>query len=169
MKPASPAKITMIVFAVVVIISCKKEPLYPTQPVISYVDFLRYGTFSNPDSVALVVSFTDNEGDISLEQKDKQGILKDGNLFMDLYFWDTTGVDHWEADNPYTTQIDTIRFAYTVNVSIPKSDKGEPMNGMIHAKQYPFINPFDKIKYVVYLYDKAMHKSDTIHTPAILF
>ena len=165
-------KLVLIVFAGVIISSCREKQIYPSVPVIEYQDFLRYGNFSHPDSVALVVSFKDNEGDISIEPKDKQGIFKDGNFFMELYFWDTTGVDHWEADNPYTAQIDTIKFIYSVPPLWPKSNEGEQligMKGMIYAKQYPFINPFKKIKFVVYMYDRAMHKSNKIETPALQF
>ena len=163
-------KFALVFVAGIIITSCNKEKVfYPSQPAITYKDFLRYGNSSHPDSVALVVSFTDNEGDVSIEQKDKQGLLKDGNFFMYLYFWDTTGVGHWEADNPYTPQIDTIKFTYSVPPLLPKHNENEPMQGVIYAKQYPFINPFKKIKFVVYMYDRALHKSNIIETPALQF
>ena len=150
--------------------SCIKKPTYPSKPVIAYKDFLRYGNISNPDSVELVVSFTDNEGDVGLGQTDVQGIFTIGNIYMDYYFWDATGTGHWSTvDDPMTSVVDTFKIAYRVPQVLPDGDSNEPMKGLIFVKQKPFIKVFDKIMYVVYLYDKAGHKSDTIHTPPIIF
>jgi hypothetical protein len=150
--------------------SCIKKPTYPSKPVIAYRDFLRYGNFSNPDSVDLVVSFTDNEGDVGLSQKDVQGIFSVGNIYLDYYSWDTAGTDHWSpVDDPMTAAIDTFKIAYRVPEVLPDGDSSEPMKGLIFVKQKPFVKIFDKIMFVVYLYDKAGNKSDTIHTPPIIF
>jgi hypothetical protein len=159
-----------IVLLGLIIVSCKDKPVYPSTPVIAYKDFIRYGNPSNPDSVELVISFTDNEGDIGLDQTDTFGIFKSGNIYMDYYIWDTTGVDHWSpADDPLTPALDTFKIAYRVPPVLPPGDPAEPMKGLIYVKQKPFVKVFNKIKYVVYLYDKAYHRSDTIHTPPIIF
>jgi hypothetical protein len=152
--------------------SCIEKPVYPSTPVIAYKDFIRYGDPSDPDSVELVVSFTDNEGDIGLAQDDTFGIFSTGNIFMDYMYWDTTGVDHWSYyDNTPADSIpfDTLKIAFRVPPVLPPGDPAEPMKGLIYVKQKAPVNIFPKIKYVVYLYDKARHKSDTIHTPVILF
>lgn len=149
--------------------SCIDKPSYPSEPVIAYKDFIRYGSDpSNPDSVELVVSFTDNEGDIGLEQGDTHGLFKDGNIWL-VYFFDTSGV--WEAyDTSVTTpQFDTFKVAYRVPPVLPEGDPAEPMKGLIYVKQSPFIKVFDKIKYEVYMYDKALHKSNLIETPPLDF
>jgi hypothetical protein len=151
--------------------SCRDKPSYPSTPVIKYQDFIRYGNPSDPDSVELVIAFTDNEGDIGLNQTDTFGIFKKGNLYGDYYYWDTTGSGHWSpADDPTTPAIDTFRIAYRVPPVLPQGDPSEPMKGLIYVKQIAPVNTFyKKIMYVVYLYDKAYHRSDTIHTPVILF
>lgn len=158
---------TVLAFIVLMIISScgKKIILYPSEPVITYKDFIRYGDPSNPDSVKLVVSFTDNEGDVGLDKADTQGIFKYGNLFM-VYYYDSLG--HWAAYDPNPAPpFDTLKFSYRVPPLHPQVHDPEPTTGIIYAKQYPFISPFKKIKYGVYMYDKAMHKSNTIETPAI--
>lgn len=150
--------------------SCTKKPNYPSEPVIAYKDFIRYGNSANPDSVELVVSFTDNEGDVGLTQDDVQGIFSIGNIFMDYYLWDTTGTDHWAPyDDPFVSGVDTFRIGYRVPPVLPDGDPAEPVKGTIYVKQTTFIPPTTPIKFVVYMYDKAMHKSDTIHTPALIF
>ena len=164
---------TYLFFAIILVFaSCVDKPTYPSQPVIAYKGFIKYGAPAAPDSVELVVSFTDEEGDIGLSQSDTQGIFKSGNLYMIYFFWDTTGgTGHWSAydTDPATPKIDSLIFAYRVPQVIPDGGKDEPMKGLIFAKIKPFINPYNKIKFEVYLYDKALHKSDTIYTPAITF
>ncbi len=154
--------------------SCVHKPTYPSTPVISYKGFIRYGNPFNPDSVELAVSFTDNEGDIGLDQSDTFGIFKAGNIYMDYLFWDTTGTGpaHWsyyDTSQPNPVPFDTFKIAYRVPPVLPKGDPAEPMKGLIFVKQKPFIKVHDRIMYVVYLYDKAHHRSDTIHTPSIIF
>lgn len=175
MKLTIVYKLVLVVFAAIAISSCIKKPQYPSEPVIAYKDFLRYGNPSNPDSVELVFSFTDNEGDIGLEQADTQGVLKLGNVYM-IYFYDSAGT--WVAlDMTLTTpQFDTLKIYYRVPPVLQEGDESEPMKGLIYVKQYKPestnnlpIFPHNKIKFVAYMYDKALHKSNTIETPAIEF
>lgn len=149
--------------------SCIEKPTYPSVPVIEYKDFIRYGNDpSNPDSVEVVVSFTDNEGDIGLDQADTHGLFKYGNIWL-VFYYDSNGT--WAAyDSSITTpQFDTFKVAYRVPEVLPPGDAAEPMKGLIYVKQNPFIKVSDKIKYQIYMYDRALHKSDTIHTPPIVF
>jgi len=151
--------------------SCIEKPVYPSKPVIKYVNFLRYGSNPlDPTAVELVVSFTDNEGDIGLSQADTQSVFKYGNVWLE-YYYDSANTGVWAAfDSSITTpKFDTFRFAYRVPPVLPPGDPSEPMKGLIYVKQQPFIKVHDRIKYVVYMYDKAGHKSDTIQTPSISF
>ena len=169
-------KLVFPVLAAIALSSCVHKPTYPSKPVIAYKDFLRYGDPSNPDSVELVVSFTDNEGDIGLYQGDTNGVfgyndsLNYGNFWMIYYYWDTAGVDHWSPYDPnLLPPFDTIKHYYRVPPVLPEGDPEEPVKGLIYVKQNPFFKIHDKIMYVVYMYDRARHKSDTIHTPSLIF
>lgn len=120
------------------------------------------------DSVELVVSFTDNEGDIGLEKADSTGIFKNGNFYM-VEFWDSSGI--WAPAFPSntTTRLDTITYYYRVPLVLKEGEKSQPMKGLIYAKIKPWINVFKKIKLDVYMYDEARNKSNRISTPAITF
>lgn len=163
-------KLVLAVFVGIAISSCRDKPVYPSEPVIVYEDFLRYGDFSDPDSVELVVSFTDNEGDIGIEQGDtNNSIFKLGNLFM-VYYYDSNGT--WAAYDPIlASPFDTMIIPYRVPLVLQEGDNSEPMKGLIYVKQYrPLKAPdHNKIMYKVYMYDKALHKSNTIETPAFEF
>lgn len=160
--------ISIVVFiGSVCFFSCVKKPQYPSQPVIVYKDFLRYGNPADPDSVELVLSFTDNEGDIGLTPEDKKGILANGNLFM-IYYYDSSGT--WAAFDPNPIPpFDTMKIMYTVPPLLPNGEISEPVKGTIFVKQYAPFRAHNKIKYAVYMYDKDLHRSDVIHTPAITF
>jgi len=155
-----------------VISSCQKKPSYSSVPYIEYSDFLRYGNPHNPDSVKLVVKFTDNEGDIGFAASDTQ-IFKKGNFFMIYFYLDTTGGhEHWSAfdTNPATPAIDTLIINYRVPPLLPDGDPSEPMKGSIYVRQLKPISPYyNRIKYRCYLYDKALHKSNVFDTPEIDF
>lgn len=161
-----------MVFAGITLASCIDKPIYPSEPVIEYKDFIRYGSDpSNPDSVDLVISFTDNEGDIGLEQADTFGIFKYGNLYM-IYFYDSANTGNWVAYD-YTSNplppFDTLKIPYRVPPVLPDGEESEPMKGLIYVKQKPFIKVHDRIMYKVYMYDKASHKSNTVDSPPIEF
>lgn len=149
--------------------SCVKKPEYPSEPVIEYKDFLFYGPLADPDSVELVISFTDNEGDIGLYDSDTVGLFENGNLVMIYYYWDTAGPgEKWSIYRDPLTN-DTLKFYYRVPLILPDSDKAQPTKGLIFAKQSPFVSPFNKIRFDVYLYDQALHRSNVITTPDIEF
>jgi hypothetical protein len=150
--------------------SCIEKPTYPSEPVIAYKDFIRYGNDpKNPDSVEVVVSFTDNEGDIGLEQADTNGDFKYGNIWL-VFFYDSLGTwAAYDSSDQSPVPFDTFKVAYRIPPVLPPGDPSEPMKGLVYVKQSPFIKVFDKIKYVVYMYDRAGHRSDTIHTPPLNF
>ena len=129
--------IYLLFFTILTLASCVDKPTYPSQPVIGYKGFIKYGNQADPDSLELVVSFTDNEGDIGLAQSDNQGIFNSGNLFMTYYFWDTIGlVDHWSAYdlNHGTGNFDTLVYPFRVPLVLPEGSKDQPMKGYIFAK-----------------------------------
>jgi len=172
LKLSTPYLLILALLGGLFIPSCIKKPEYPSEPAIAYSNFLRYGDPTDPDSVEVVISFTDNEGDIGLTQADTHGIFKNGNVRMYDSYWDTTGaVDQWVLfdDSLATSQIDTHFLYYRVPPILPEGDPDEPVKGLIFIKQRPFVKIFDRIKYTVYMYDLAKHKSNTIETPPIDF
>ena len=161
----------LFVLSLIAISSCIHKPVYPSEPVIEYKDFVRYGKPSDPDSTVLIISFTDNEGDIGLGQADTQGLFKDGNLWM-VYLYDSAHNNIYVPfDSSITSPIpfDTFKIAYRVPLVLPSNDPSEPMKGLIYVKQSPFIKIHDRIEYEIYLYDKAMNRSKKIRTPPIIF
>ncbi|MBI4929599.1 MAG: hypothetical protein HY841_02470 [Bacteroidetes bacterium] len=170
MKVRPLYKLAVVILTGIAISSCKDKPVYPSEPVIAYKDFIRYGNPSSPDSVELVVSFTDNEGDIGLDQADTLGDFKKGNFCMIPFFPDTVTAGLWiPFDDLATAALDTFKVFYRVPPVLPDGDPSEPMKGLIYVKQSDFEVIVPKIMYKAYMYDKAKHKSNTIETPPIVF
>jgi hypothetical protein len=172
MKLSIPYLLLFAVLSGLFVGGCIKKPEYPSEPVIGYSDFLRHGDPADPDSIEVVITFTDNEGDIGFTEVDTHGIFKRGNIFMyDSYWKDTVGGGHWVLfdDSISTAQIDTHFINYRVPPILPEGDPEEPVKGLILIKQRPFVMIFPKIKYTIYMYDQARHRSNTIETPAIEF
>lgn len=150
--------------------ACVRKPQYPTEPIITYKEFIRYGNPSDPDSATVVISFTDNEGDIGLGQGDTFGLFKQGNLWM-TYLYDSANNNLYV---PFNASIgskifDTLKVAYRVPIVLPKNETAQPMKGLIYVKMAPFIKIHNKIKYDIVLYDKSLHKSNIVRTDPIIF
>ena len=164
-----------VVFSSAAIYSCVKKPSYPSTPLIGYNNFVRYGANpSDPDSVVLSITFEDEEGDIGLYQSDHTGIFASGNLFL-VYYYDSLNAPppnyHWCAVDTSagpTTPFDTLKIHYSVPPVLAQTDKPQPMKGIIYVKlnRGNIFRPGDKtIMYKVYMYDRAMHKSNVISAP----
>lgn len=184
MKIRTLYKLGGLFLAIIAISSCVDKPTYPSEPVIVYKDFIRYGNSANPDSVELVVSFTDNEGDIGYDQADVIGVfgnssdsLKYGNFWMIYLYEDTSGnFVPYDLDLS-TSPIDTLKYYYRVPLVLPDGDPDEPVKGLIFAKSKrggippskPPIFPDKKIMFKVYMYDQAKHKSNIVESLPIEF
>ena len=171
----------MMIFAVfsgLFIYSCVKKPSYSSTPVISYNNFFRYGVnASDPDSIVLAINFQDEEGDIGLDQSDMNGVFKYGNLWL-VYYYDSANVYpyYWcpfDTSVGPLTPFDTLKIPFRVPVVLPQNETSQPMKGIIYAKlNRMIIRPLPShktIMYQIYLYDRAMHKSNVVLTPVYVF
>ena len=170
------------VFLAVIIYSCVKKPVYPSTPLIAFSNFIRYGVnHSDPDSVALSITFEDEEGDIGFAQSDTNGIFAKGNFFGILYY------DSVPNRNPHIWNLwnlnvgvtqggipfDTAELRYRVPVVLPPNTT-QPMKGIISVSiprgsfKYGWLL-HQAIYYQVYIYDEARHKSNVISTPVFVF
>ena len=94
-----------------------------------------------------------------------------------VYFYDS--LEQWAAfdyTSPPLPPFDTLKIFYRVPPVLNEGEASEPMKGLIYVKQFKLqstnnapIFPHNKIKFTVYMYDKALHKSNTIDTPTIEF
>ncbi|MBI3502114.1 MAG: hypothetical protein HY063_09985 [Bacteroidetes bacterium] len=190
-------KYLFIICTLVFIITCKKDraPIIPTpcstclscssdtKPKIAYDSYQKYGN----DSLVINIKFCDKDGDIGLAAGDTAGIFKNGNLVATYYYKDSLGSWlTWDADQS-TTQMDTLKIFYRIPL-MPTSpitssvtiggfptlvkvilQPSQILEGKIQILQKPFFSPFHEIRYIIFMYDKAQHKSNMITTASIYY
>jgi hypothetical protein len=149
------------------LLSCLKDEEYPIIPAIEFEDFIlllntQTGIIQRG---VLRISFKDGDGDIGLYPNDTAAPY-DFNLF----------IDYFEIQNKDTVPIflvdpvsgDTSTFNARIPILTPtgsdKSIKGEIEDTLFI---YDPTSAFDTIMFRVYLVDRALHKSNIIHTPLI--
>jgi len=162
------SKLLLIIFAAVILTynSCKQKEEYPVIPYIQFKSFVKINNSSGKDDKGiLTISFTDGDGDIGLSQSDT---LPPFDSKSEYYYNFIT--KYFEQQNDTLIE---VTFPDTLNARIPViTPKGNNKNikGEIEIKI--FINntrsKFDTIAFEVYIYDRALHKSNVITTPRII-
>lgn len=138
--------------------SCVKKTSYPTVPEIEFKDFYIF----DGDSGAIEIKFTDGDGDIGVEDGDSTR-----NLYYTYYYLDS-------ITNQYTGFYsadlnDTLRIGYTLKKPKDAEYQGKAISGEINVRmmQYRHSKKIKKLKYTVYLIDKAGNRSNVLTTPEI--
>jgi hypothetical protein len=145
---------------------CLKPENYPDIPEIEYMNFVSlYDTGQYPVRGILVFSFRDGDGDIGLNSGSDTlpPYNKDGDYYYNLvisYFEKRNGIfDSVVTDPPFSSRIPVLNPDYP--------DKA--IKGIIYDT-VP-LNPrpvYDTIRFSVFIYDRALHRSNVITTPEII-
>ncbi len=163
-----------LIFAIGLLFSCSKEKNYPVEPIIEYKEFIyNYNT----QKASLVISFTDGDGDIGLRSDqiyppfDSTSIYH-YNYYIYIYEKINGNFIPFVVFNPSTQQNDTIIFKYRIPyiepVSANGSLKGEFSTRLDIDLMLPYLHS-DTVKFDAYIYDRKLHKSNTISTAEIVF
>ena len=151
--------------------SCVKEEEYPNTPEIAFKEFKRV----SDDSVYLVITFTDGDGDIGLDQNDTFAPHNPGsrsyfNFFATYFYKDNTGnFLPWDIDvtAPNAT-FDSLAFDGRIPVLTQNGQKqsltGEIQLLLPNPYYYPGHTTF---RYRVAIQDRAMNTSNWITTPEL--
>jgi hypothetical protein len=144
---------------------CLKPESYPDIPEIELENFIRvYDTRQYPVRGILIFSFRDGNGDIGLLANDTfPPYNKNGDYYYNLvisYFEKQNGIyQKIDLDPPLSGRIPILN----------PDDPGKAIKGMI-ADTMP-LNPhplFDTVRIEVFIYDRALNKSNVITTPDII-
>jgi hypothetical protein len=159
MKYAAAATMILLLFA------CKKNEEYPVEPIISLKSFYTLRDFSGYDTTAVIeLNFTDGDGDIGLRASDVYPPFDTGSIYyrnfqVEFYRW----VDGaWQLD-PNSVYMGG-RIPYLTPTGSNKALKGEiRMDSFL-----PFGLTGDTCYMNVFIYDRALHKSNVVQTPNIV-
>jgi hypothetical protein len=140
------------------VFACVKKTTYSTTPEISFNSFSPY----IGDSADIDINFKDGDGDIGVSSSDSTR-----TMWINYYYKDT--ITQKYVAFCYGCGTDSLKTSYVIRA--PKdSYLGKPISGeiIVRLQQYRHSRKIKNIKYVVYLYDKAGHKSNVIETPELL-
>lgn len=168
-------KIQLLLLGIVglVFYGCIKTQDVPPVPAITYKNFVKYGK----DSADMVITFKDGDGDIGANPGDTAPPFNVNgkyyfNMVMVYYYKGTDGNFHRYKD---PTAKDSFSVGYHIPYVTP-TGKNKILDGEIRARLlspfYPVVG-FQKplhpvIRFDIYIYDRALHKSNVITTPEIL-
>jgi hypothetical protein len=147
--------------------SCIKQESYSVIPEIGYQSFqLVYpnATAPYPSTGILSITFQDGDGDIGLTARDTlPPYNKEGNYYYNFvirYFEKRdTGYAEVVLDPPYSLRLPILNMGYT----------NKAIKGLIVDTLAMDPSPaFDTIRFEVFLYDRALHKSNVVTTPDIV-
>jgi hypothetical protein len=159
------AAIVLILFGMLVSISCMKQENYPDVPEIGFADWVSfYDTGHYPGAAALTITFKDGNGDIGLNPEDTMPPYnKNGNYYYNYV------ITYFEKQNGTFVKVDLYPpFSARIPVLTPdypnKAIKGFIVDTLT-------MNPkplFDTIRFELFIYDRALNKSNVVTTPDIV-
>lgn len=154
-------KVGGLLGVVLVAFGCLKRETFPPEPSIAYKSFTQYG-----DSASLVISFTDGDGDVGLDESDNQPPFDVGS---DYYY--NLFCDYEELRNGVWTP---VSLALPLHYRIPRitpTGQNKTLEGEIAvALAWPIVpdNAVDTVRFQVRLLDRALRSSQQVATAAII-
>ena len=146
--------------------SCKKQETYPVEPSIAYLGFTKIFADSSGFAVRgiLSISFTDGDGDLGLADDDTFPPFQQGG---DYYY--NLVIRYFEKQNgTYQERQLSPPFSARIPVLTPNQEN-KNIKGVISDTLDLDPRPdFDTIRLEVYIFDRALHKSNSISTPDIV-
>lgn len=159
----------ILFFALFVVLypGCKPAPTFPVEPILKFkttADNPNAGFIqrSGSDSLQVVFSFTDGDGDIGVAPNDTNY-----NMLLTPYHKNPAG--NWVViDDPNTpSTTDSLTYKYR----IPKLTAGQVgLEGDIYVTVSKFILiqvGEDTLQFNAFLLDQAHHKSNVVRTPEV--
>lgn len=148
------------------IYSCKKDNVYPIEPEIEFSEVNYIQGFQ--DTVDIVISFTDGDGDIGLDQGDTLSPYNNNpsnyyysNFYLN-YFENIDGV--WEEYTPIDTNANPVGYRIP---NITPQGQNKSLKGIIQVglRMSPVLP--DSFYVEIVLIDRALHISNVVESTII--
>ncbi|WP_377470273.1 hypothetical protein [Pontibacter silvestris] len=171
LKYSAPLLFLLLAFS-----SCRKEPTYPDPPQIEFRRVDQYTFEKNrvqQDSLVLVIGYQDGNGDLGLARE--EGVDRDppfdtGSEYENNFIAELQVKRNGQYE-PYFSGGSSLNF----NGRFPRlssDDRSEALEGEIRYSIPSFtsdiFNPGDTIRFEVFIYDRALNKSNTVTTSDII-
>jgi hypothetical protein len=142
-----------------------KKESYSDIPLIAYAGYYNlYDTSGIARTGVLTISFQDGDGDIGLNSWDINPPYDSSSVYFYNYY-----VDLYEKRNGSFVKVDLNPPLYTRIPNLTPNDQNKAIKGII-VDTVP-LNPrpiYDTIQFSMFIYDRALHKSNVVFTPEII-
>lgn len=156
---------TAVLLLSALLIGCRHEEKYSIIPYIEFLSLEKVDNETGHDSQAtLTIHFQDGDGDIGLDDRDKNPVFAVDSPYYYNFF-----IDFYEKQQGEWVKID---LPTPLHARVPhlSEDVPESIEGKLSIVTY-INNPmssYDTVRLSCYLVDRALHHSDTIVTPEII-
>lgn len=155
----------IVILLVIATFGCRREPKYSEVPHIEFVSLEKVDNGTSHDSQAeLTVYFQDGDGDIGLDESDKNPVFAVDSPYYYNFF-----IDFYEKQQGEWVKIDLPTPLHSrvphLSDNVPESIEGKLT--IVTYINNPF-SPYDTVRLTCWLVDRALHHSDTITTPEII-
>ncbi|MCB9183207.1 MAG: hypothetical protein H6591_04760 [Flavobacteriales bacterium] len=142
-------------------LGCLKREEFPAEPSIAYKSFTQYG-----DSASLVISFTDGDGDIGLDESDNQPPFDVGSDYYYNLFCDYEEL----RDGVWTPVSLALPLRYRVPRITPTGQNKTLEGEIAVALAWPVIPDaeVDTVRFQLRLLDRALRSSAQVATEPII-
>jgi hypothetical protein len=144
-----------VLFLGSILTGCQKEDSYPVTPEIEFKSLLKHESASGQDSLELIFSFTDGDGDLGTPSSD----LEHRDIYVKIY----------ELRNGvFIEPVLPAPLEYKLPYLEPRGNNNSLKGDIRLNVDYNIIYPNDTIRYSLYIKDRAGHQSNTITTSVII-
>ena len=164
-KSILPVIASTITISFILMTSCMKKESFSIIPQIGFVSY--YNVFDTGHIAKrgiLTISFQDGDGDIGLYSWDTSPPFDTGSIYYYNYY-----IDYYEKRNGIFVK-DTLPIPFNTRIPyLTPDDPNKNIKGIIVDTLS--LNPwpvYDTIQFSMYIYDRALHKSNVITTPQIV-
>ncbi len=164
-----PKIMLILLAAMCVAISCKKPGSdLPPEPQIEFLNFKAQG-----DTGIMTIKFQDGDGNIGLGTGDTLGDFHFSKPFYHNLFFEYYEKDDFNGWQPGTDFFgNPIIYKYRLPYLEPNG-KQKQLEGEIQITMEPrYFNAAstnsDSVKFIIYLYDRSLNKSNELETPEII-
>jgi hypothetical protein len=143
---------------IALLVGCKPEPVFPIEPSLVFKEYIQSET---SDSLQVVFSFTDGDGDIGVSPGDA-----DTNMLLTVYYKNPLGEYSVYPQFNTADPLDSLTYPYRVP-RLTASQKG--VEGDIYVViNDAFISVYDTIAFNAFIVDQAGHRSQLVRTPELI-
>jgi hypothetical protein len=162
----------VLITAVVFITGCEQEVIYPIIPAIQFKDYEKLESYSGRDSaLKLTITFTDGDGDLGLSQIQVKPPFDSTSIYyynMYVYYYEFFD-NKWNQVTVNDFSTDTIRFKYRFPNLTPNADNKSIKGDIEYTITNLLPRKSNTIKFVIYIYDRKLHKSNIVESDIIYY